>query len=91
MKLTLPTRRSVVRAAPTVWPSPAATLNTPAGSPASWASWASRTEEAGVNSLGLMITALPAASGAAEFQPAVNRGAFHGVMATTTPHGTRSV
>ena len=44
-----------------------------------------------MNSLGLMITALPAASGAAEFQPAVNSGAFHGVMATTTPQGTRSV
>lgn len=91
MKDTLPTRESEVRAAPTVAPRPVATLNTPSGSPARWASWARRSVEAGVNSLGLTTTALPAASGAAEFQPPVNRGAFHGVMATTTPQGIRSV
>ena len=85
MNDTLPTRSSVVTADPTVAPSPTATLKTPSGSPASWAICARRTVESGVNSLGLSTIALPAASGAAEFQPAVNSGAFHGVTATTTP------
>ncbi len=91
MKLSLPTRRSVLSAAPTVVPAPTATESTPAGKPASSASCARRIVLSGVYSLGLRITALPAASGADEFHPAVNSGEFHGVTATTTPHGTRVV
>lgn len=40
---------------------------------------------AGVCSDGLSTAALPAASAGRAFQPAVKSGAFHGVIASTTP------
>ncbi len=55
--------------------------------PASTASLANSTAEAGVNSEGLSTTVLPQASAGATFQDSIISGKFHGAMATTTPAG----
>ena len=67
------------------------TLNTPFGTPASTASSASSSVEVGVTSDGLATTVLPAARAGNSFQPSRPSGVFHGVMAATTPIGSRTV
>ena len=74
-----------------VGPRPVTTLNTPFGTPASTASSASSSVEVGVTSDGLATTVLPAASAGNSFQPRRPSGVFHGVMAATTPIGSRTV
>jgi hypothetical protein len=74
-----------VIAEPTPGPSPCTTLNRPAGSPASTASWATWTIEKGVSSEGLRTTPLPAARAGATFQIASTSGKFHGAIAPITP------
>jgi hypothetical protein len=71
--------------------SPVITFHTPAGTPASRASSARRSAETGASSAGLCTTAFPQASAGASFQEAMTRGKFHGVIAPTTPTGSRSV
>ena len=78
-------------AAPATEPGPGSTLNTPGGSPASSASWPMRTAVSGVSAAGLSTTQLPAASAGAAFQPTMIIGKFHGMIAPTTPSGSRSV
>jgi hypothetical protein len=67
------------------------TLNTPGGKPASCTSSANSSVEADACSAGLTTTQHPAASAGAAFQLMSSTGEFHGVMAATTPTGSRSV
>ena len=71
--------------------SPVTTFQTPAGKPASSASSARRNAESGASSAGLCTTVLPHASAGASFHDAITSGKFHGVIAPTTPTGSRSV
>ena len=68
---------------------PAATmLSTPAGSPASAKTSASRKPNSGVSSGGLRTTLHPASSAGASFGNDSPSGKFHGTMAPTTPTAT---
>jgi hypothetical protein len=67
------------------------TLTTPDGKPASTTSSASMRVDVGVTSDGLTTTVLPAASAGNSFQPRSPSGVFQGVMAATTPIGSRTV
>jgi hypothetical protein len=87
--VTIATSGAASSAAPLVAPSPATTCTSPSGSPASRASRAKASEVSGVYSLGFSTTALPAANAGSTFQPQVNSGAFQGVIASTTPNGSR--
>src|SRR5690606_2964008 len=71
-------------------PVPCTMFTTPAGRPASRHSSPSRTASNGVCSLGLSTTVLPAASAAPSFATIWCTGMFHGVIAPTTPRGTRT-
>ncbi len=59
---------------PAVGPKPVITLTTPSGMPACWHSLASSIVVVGVNSEGLMITVLPAASAGASFFVRISSG-----------------
>ncbi len=86
------TRRSsgcATSAAPASSPIPWITLNTPGGSPASWASSASSEHDSGDHSAGLSTTVQPAASAGAVFQVESMNGAFHGVITAAGPAGIR--
>ena len=72
-----------------MWPKPGRTLNTPAGMPASMASWAKRIAVSGDFSDGLRITELPVDKAGPSFQQLISSGKFHGTMAATTPIGSR--
>ena len=91
VKLILSTRGWRTSASPTMAPGPARMLSTPGGRPASSASSPIRIAVSGVSSAGFRITVLPAASAGAAFQPTMFIGKFHGMMAPTTPSGSRSV
>src|SRR5512138_1068795 len=78
-------------ALPTTLPRPGMTLRTPAGSPASFAYSANFRSESDVFDAGLTTTALPHASAGAIFHTASISGKFHGVIAPTTPTGSRKV
>ncbi len=79
------------RAAPAVSPSPVTMLTTPGGMPASRMSWPRRSAVSGVSSAGLSTTVQPAASAGPIFQAAISSGKFHGMIAPTTPTGSRRV
>jgi hypothetical protein len=66
--------RWAASAAPTTSPRPVTTLRTPAGTPASAASSASRTVVSGVAVAGFRITEFPAASAGPIFQIAIQSG-----------------
>src|SRR2546421_4907383 len=78
-------------ALPPPLPRPGITLSTPAGSPASFAYSANFRSESDVFDAGLITTALPQASAGAIFHTASISGKFHGVIAPTTPTGSRNV
>ena len=78
-------------AAPVVSPKPVITLTTPGGKPASSISSASRSAVSGVCSAGFTTTVQPAASAGASFHIAIRCGKFHGMIAATTPTGSRRV
>ncbi len=67
------------------------TLKTPGGKPASSTSAANSSVEAGACSAGLTTIVQPAASAGAAFQDISRIGEFQGVIAATTPSGSRSV
>ena len=77
------------KAAPARGPLPVTMLITPAGNPTSAISSPRRTADAGVSSAGLSTTVQPAATANAILPAAMNSGAFHGVIAPTTPIGSR--
>ena len=81
----------VTRRLPAVGPSPAITFTSPTGAPARSTTRASSSEVNGLSSEGLSTTPFPAASAGASCQPAVNTGAFHGVICAITPYGSRTV
>ena len=64
-------------------------LSTPAGRPARWTMSASAHGDAGTSSAGLKTTQLPNASAGAIFHAGIASGKFHGVIAATTPSGSR--
>src|SRR4051794_32329949 len=72
-------------------PNPVTTLTAPGGNPASTASSASRRTVAEVYSEGLITTVLPAHRAGASLLVVRVRGEFHGVIAPTTPRGSRDV
>src|SRR5574342_614965 len=78
-------------ALPTTLPLPGTTLSTPAGRPHSCAYSANLSIDSGVFVAGFNTTVLPHASAGAIFHTASIIGKFHGVMAPTTPTGSRSV
>ena len=79
------------RACPASAPNPVTTLTTPGGKPASSASSASRSTVAEVYSDGLITIVLPAHSAGASLLVVRVSGEFHGVIAPTTPSGSRVV
>src|SRR5262245_3097325 len=78
-------------ACPAVEPNPVTTFTTPGGKSASSTSCASRNAVSGASSAGLSTTVQPAASAGPILFTAMRNGAFHGVIAPTTPIGSRSV
>ena len=68
-------------------PKPWTTFSTPGGRPASRASSANRWAVSGVCGAGFSTTVLPKANAGAIFQVASISGAFHGLIADTTPAG----
>jgi hypothetical protein len=78
-------------AAPAVSPNPGTTLSTPGGSRPPPQIAASSSAVSGVCSAGFSTTVFPQASAGATFQAAMSSGKFHGMMAPTTPTGSRSV
>ena len=74
-----------------VSPGPHTSCRNPGGSPASSRVCASATEHSGVCSAGLSTTALPAARAGPTLCTTVFSGALNGVIAATTPTGTRMV
>src|SRR5215471_2095096 len=91
VKAILSTPGLLASAAPTSLDSPVMTLITPGGNPA-WAnSSANRSVDTGECSEGLTTTVQPAARAGAIFQVNSSNGEFHGVIAATTPTGSRRV
>ena len=78
-------------AAPASAPKPVTTLTTPGGKPASSTSGIISSSDADVCSDGLITIVLPAASAGASFMEVSSSGEFQGVIAPTTPIGSRSV
>jgi len=66
-------------------------FTTPAGSPASIRRRPSHKAVSDVSSAGLSITVHPHARAGASFIAAISSGEFHGVIAPTTPIGSRTV
>ena len=71
--------------------SPVTTLTTPAGNPAGSISSANPSVDAGACSDGLITIVQPAARAGASFKVMSSSGEFHGVIAATTPTGSRRV
>ena len=72
-------------------PCPVTTFTTPSGTPASLSSDAMNKALSGVSSAGLCTTTLPAASAGAILDVDRISGKLNGVMAATTPSGSRRV
>ena len=88
---TLSTPLCEASAAPSSRLDPATTLNTPSGKPASCSTWANASVDAGECSDGLTTNVQPAASPGASLKVISSSGEFHGVIAPTTPTGSRRV
>src|SRR6185369_9168254 len=88
---TLSTPGCAASAAPAVSPYPGTTLTTPGGTPASSASSPRRSDVSGASSAGFSTTVQPDASTGPIFQTVAASGAFHGMIAPTTPTGSFSV
>src|SRR5207247_685192 len=91
VKLILRTRESRASAVPSSAPEPVKQEIAAGGRPASSRISTSRSAERGVSLAGLTITALPAARAGPTLWQTRLSGKLNGVMATTTPHGTRNV
>ncbi len=77
-------------ASPTTGPAPITRLKTAGGRPTASMTSARMSALSGATSLGLSTTVQPAASAGATFAAIWCSGKFHGVMAPTTPTGSRS-
>ena len=90
VKLTWSTRGSVTSRAPKAGSEDGRTLTTPAGMSVSSAiSRPSTVAHHGVSGAGLSTTVLPAARAGPSLARLIWWGTFHGVMAATTPAGSR--
>ena len=85
------TRGSSTIAFPTSPPDPYTRFSTPGGSPASANIETTIPAVSGVSDAGLKTTAFPATSAGAIFQHGIATGKFQGVIAPTTPIGSRTV
>ena len=83
------TRSSSTSTSPISADGPTSTLSQPGGSPASCSSSASRSAESGVCDAGFSTTAHPAASAGAILCATRLSGKLNGLIAPTTPIGTR--
>ena len=88
---TLSTPLCAASAAPVSRDRPVTTFTTPGGKPAGSISSANPSVEAGECSEGLITIVQPAASAGASFHVMSSSGEFHGVIAATTPTGSRRV
>ena len=79
----------IASALPVISPSPVITLKTPSGMPASKASSASLRSVRDAFSAALITMELPVASAGANFQEPIIKGKFQGMIAPTTPIGSR--
>src|SRR5690606_4797346 len=85
------TRGSVDNMAPRAWSDELTTLSTPAGMSVSVeARWASAAAAQGVSGAGWRTTVHPAARAGPTLARLIWCGKFHGVIAPTTPAGSRS-
>ena len=92
VKLTMSTRGSVESISPIVLSDDVITLSTPGGmSGQRAASSPSSAADHGVSGAPLSTTVQPAASAGAVFARLICVGKFHGVIAPTTPTGSRSI
>ncbi len=91
MNAILATSGWLTSAAPASAPKPVTTFTTPGGKPASSTSGIISSSDAEVCSDGLITIVLPAASAGASFIEVSSSGEFQGVIAPTTPSGSRSV
>ena len=90
VNVTMSTRGSVVSTSPTRWSDGVTMFTTPAGmSVSSTISFPSIVPIQGVSGAGLSTTVLPAASAGPSLAMFRYSGKFHGVMAATTPIGSR--
>ena len=91
VKETRSTRGSADSIAPRAWSAELTTLSTPAGMSVSVAArWARAAAAHGVSGAGLSTTVHPAARAGPTLARLIWWGKFHGVMAPTTPAGSRS-
>jgi hypothetical protein len=88
VKVTLSTPGWLTKCCPESGPA-ATILTTPGGITASWISSANRYASSGVSGAGFHTTVHPATSAGANLPDAVTCGPFHGVIAATTPTGSR--
>ena len=88
---TLSTPLCPASAAPSSRLEPATTLNTPGGNPASSSTCAKASVDAGECSEGFTTNVQPAARPGASLNVISSSGEFHGVIAPTTPTGSRRV
>jgi hypothetical protein len=91
VKATLSTPGCAASAAPVSRDRPVTTLTTPGGNPASPSSSTNASVDAGECSDGFTTTVQPAARAGASFHVNSSSGEFHGVIAATTPTGSRRV
>ena len=90
VNVTMSTIGLLVSSSPTS-PWPVITLNTPGGMPASSATWAMKNASSGVHGCGFSTTVQPAASAGADFTTLSMNGKLNGVIAATTPIGSRTI
>ncbi len=91
VKTTLFTSSCSARRAPASRPVPVTTLTTPSGTPASCINFAIIKGVSGASSEGFNTTVQPVAKAGAIFQIEAAVGAFQGIIAPTTPTGSRVV
>ncbi len=91
VKVIFLTRRSATRASPMSPPGPVTHWIPSGGNPASSRISVSFRADSGVSVAGLITTALPAARAGPTLWQTRFRGKLNGLIATTTPHGTRRV
>ena len=91
VKAILSTPGCAASAAPALSPVPLTRLMTPSGTPASWQISARRIALSGASSAGFSTSVQPVARAGATLSITIGSGEFQGVIAPTTPIGSRSV
>src|SRR6187399_438180 len=89
VNVTASTSGELAKTGPSADPGPSTRFSTPGGRPARCTMSTIAHGDAGTSSAGLNTTVLPHASAGAIFQAGIASGKFHGVIAATTPSGSR--